>query len=189
MGLRKDLSASVDLHLELIEVVKIGLDLFYGPLKENACDFRRHLVANEALNVRVNEVADEFSEVGIPSDDTWEHAEALSIVGVDQRISIEQVLSSLDLNSSGCLFGRERLGNWLGNRCVEALGVLGTLSIVIKTIVRVLVVLRRPHASRRVPLELPVSLRLLLRQNLDYEVHQLHNFGSHLSHIEICGLG
>ena len=126
-------------------------------MQEHPCNLRCLGFTNECFNVLVNEVADEISEARVIRDHSWEHAEALGVVGIDHRVGVGQGFSSGHLDRWGFSW-RKWQRNWLVCRRVSTWWV---------PLISTFIVLPWPVVDGRMldlvaiePLQLTVDLRM-----------------------------
>jgi hypothetical protein len=104
---KEDVVGLEDLLVESLVAVEVALDVVNGQVDKHAGDLGSHVLADQSLYVGIDKLSDELLQVGVVRHDTWEHGEALLVVGVDLRdraaevrlVGSNNVDSSADLGS------------------------------------------------------------------------------------------
>jgi hypothetical protein len=161
LNLDKQVHGITDLRVELLEVIQVALDLFNREIDQHACDLGSSLLTDELFDILVDELTDDSLVVRVLRDYSWEVAETLLVVGVDQGIRVGERCLGTALHACGDnLLGNGLNGNnWLLNLVVLSV-VLNWSSVVV--LISTLIVLSRSSLLLVASIVLESTLRSIL---------------------------
>ena len=101
LELSKDSNSLADLLVKLSKVIQEGLDLLNGEINHHASDLGSSLLADELLDVLIDELSNELLVLGVLGNHSRKKGEALCIVAVDHWVGVSKGLQvTLDGNLS-----------------------------------------------------------------------------------------